>query len=195
MKNLAQAIRFAQLAHEGQVRKFNSEPYINHPVRVMNAVVMDKEWGGIERIAMAAVLHDVVEDTDETLDSLQLYGDLGMDVKRYVDELTNKFTKEDYPDLNRRARKAKEFERLSRVTDAAKTIKLYDRIDNLESWFDIPGHGLYPEDRWTPDQKGFGRVYAQESWDLMVALAQPEFAHITVHLGELAARLREGCAS
>lgn len=178
MDNLAQAIQFAHEAHEGQVRKFNDEPYINHPVRVMKAVACDRNWGGMKYIAMAAVLHDVVEDTDRTLDSLPL------SVKRYVFELTNVYTTQAYPVLNRRARKKLEFERLTGTSMAAKTIKLYDRIDNLESWFQIP---------MTPGMIRLGRTYARESWDLMMALATSSLSYLTIEVGMLAAQLRDAC--
>jgi guanosine-3',5'-bis(diphosphate) 3'-pyrophosphohydrolase len=56
------AIQIAASAHAGQVDKAG-EPYILHPIRVMLRVE-----GVHER--MAAVLHDVVEDTDITLNAL-----------------------------------------------------------------------------------------------------------------------------
>lgn len=55
-------IALARYAHEGQVDK-SGRPYIAHPLRVMEAVQ------GIED-QMAAVLHDVVEDTWVTLELL-----------------------------------------------------------------------------------------------------------------------------
>ena len=54
------------MAHRGQ-RDKAGEPYILHPLRVMHAVC-----GFHER--MAAVLHDVVEDTSVTLDELRRRG-------------------------------------------------------------------------------------------------------------------------
>jgi (p)ppGpp synthase/HD superfamily hydrolase len=52
------AIRTARAAHEGQVDK-SGKPYIDHPLRVMGRV-------SGEHARMAAVLHDVVEDTAVT---------------------------------------------------------------------------------------------------------------------------------
>ncbi|GGS30735.1 HD domain-containing protein [Actinokineospora fastidiosa] len=62
----ADAVRIAREAHDGQVDK-SGRPYIGHPLRVMAAVD-----GQHER--MAAVLHDVIEDTPVTADDLRAAG-------------------------------------------------------------------------------------------------------------------------
>ncbi|WP_367131300.1 HD domain-containing protein [Saccharothrix sp. HUAS TT1] len=56
------AVRIARAAHEGQVDK-SGRPYIGHPLRVMERVAG-------EHARMAAVLHDVVEDTSVTAEDL-----------------------------------------------------------------------------------------------------------------------------
>ena len=63
-----QAIRFAALAHQGMVRKGNKQPYIFHPLEVLNLVSMmtlDDE------ILCAAILHDTVEDTDVSIEDIR----------------------------------------------------------------------------------------------------------------------------
>jgi GTP diphosphokinase / guanosine-3',5'-bis(diphosphate) 3'-diphosphatase len=62
MSTLERAIQIAAKAHSGQIDKAG-EPYILHPLRMMLAV-----QGESERIV--AVLHDVVEDTDVTIEKL-----------------------------------------------------------------------------------------------------------------------------
>lgn len=59
---LADAVALATSAHDGQVDK-SGRPYIGHPLRVMAAV-------SGEHAQMAAVLHDVIEDTPVTAASL-----------------------------------------------------------------------------------------------------------------------------
>ncbi|RUP25255.1 MAG: HD domain-containing protein [Curvibacter sp.] len=54
-----QAISLAATAHEGQVRKGTSIPYITHPVAVAALVA---QYGGDEDQQIAALLHDVLED-------------------------------------------------------------------------------------------------------------------------------------
>lgn len=63
MSTLERAIAIAAAAHAGQVDKAG-QPYILHPIRVMLRVTHPEE-------RIAAVLHDVVEDTDVTLEQLR----------------------------------------------------------------------------------------------------------------------------
>jgi (p)ppGpp synthase/HD superfamily hydrolase len=65
--NLETAISIATNAHKGQTDK-GGKPYILHPFRVMLSV------GDSEVAQTVAVLHDVVEDTDWTLDALRAEG-------------------------------------------------------------------------------------------------------------------------
>jgi (p)ppGpp synthase/HD superfamily hydrolase len=53
------AVALATKAHAGVFRKGTSVPYISHPLAVS---AMAMEYGGDEDVAIAAVLHDVVED-------------------------------------------------------------------------------------------------------------------------------------
>ncbi|WP_229813001.1 phosphohydrolase [Lentzea flava] len=66
MFTLADAIAIATSAHDGQVDK-SGRPYIGHPLRVMASV-------SGEHAQMAAVLHDVIEDTSVTAADLSARG-------------------------------------------------------------------------------------------------------------------------
>ena len=63
---LDRAIELAKQHHEGQTDKAG-KPYIEHPLRVMNQVESEEE-------KIVAVLHDIVEDTDISLDELRNEG-------------------------------------------------------------------------------------------------------------------------
>jgi (p)ppGpp synthase/HD superfamily hydrolase len=63
---LERAIAIAEKQHTGQVDKAG-RPYIDHPLRVMQAMSNDAE-------RIVAILHDVIEDTDCTLDQLAAEG-------------------------------------------------------------------------------------------------------------------------
>lgn len=81
---LAEAIAFAAEAHRLQKDK-NGQPYILHPLRVMQRVL---ERGYPETYAVIAVLHDVVEDTEYTLEEIEeRFGSL---VRRGVDAMTRR---------------------------------------------------------------------------------------------------------
>ena len=119
-------LNFATRAHLYQLRKYTDDPYIIHPVAVANMV-------------NAALLHDVLEDTSVTHAELRafLFQNFvavdASDILNLVVELTDVFTKEDFPDLNRKARKTLEANRLGNVSDRAKQIKLMDIEHNSKS--------------------------------------------------------------
>jgi GTP pyrophosphokinase len=69
MKNMiterfAQALAVAIQAHDGQLRKGTTIPYISHPIGVSSIAM---EYGADEDQAIAALLHDVLEDAEPQL--------------------------------------------------------------------------------------------------------------------------------
>lgn len=80
---IRRAFLFAKQAHDG-VRRLSGEPYILHPIAVAQIVV--KEIGLGSTSVCAALLHDVVEDTEYTVEDIQgLFGDK---IAHIVDGLT-----------------------------------------------------------------------------------------------------------
>lgn len=70
---ITKAFNFARQAHKG-VRRHSGEPYIMHPLAVAHIVC--KEIGLGSTSICAALLHDVVEDTDYTIEDIRnLFGD------------------------------------------------------------------------------------------------------------------------
>lgn len=122
---VAKALEFATEAHQGQVRKYTNEPYINHPIAVSRLVasVTDNQ----DMIA-AALLHDTVEDTDVTL--ADIGREFGGIIGAWVENLTDISKPEDG---NRAARKLIDLRHTELALPPAKTIKLADLIDNTGS--------------------------------------------------------------
>lgn len=81
-KMIEDAYLFAKQKHEGQFRK-SGEPYIHHPIEV--AYILASLQSGPATIA-SGLLHDVVEDTDATIEDIQQR--FGEDVAKIVDSLT-----------------------------------------------------------------------------------------------------------
>lgn len=80
---ITRAFNFANKAHHG-VRRLSGEPYLMHPLAV--AMIVVKEIGLGSTSICAALLHDVVEDTDYTIEDIQrLFGDK---IAEIVDGLT-----------------------------------------------------------------------------------------------------------
>lgn len=104
--------------HNGQMRWNNQEPYVSHPIRIANAAFnITKDI----QIYQAALLHDVVEDTDTTLNDLRHKYNCSPRVVRMVELLTkrDKESREDY------------IQRLIEGNDpGVALIKILDSIDN-----------------------------------------------------------------
>lgn len=120
------AFDFAEQAHGSQKRKYTEEPYIEHLKRVAEKV---KSVPHSPAMVCAAFLHDVLKHTEVSPKTIRKR--FGKDVALLVEELTDEFTKNEYPHLNRRWRKKKETERMANMNWGAQTIKLADIIDNL----------------------------------------------------------------
>ena len=121
------AIAFAATAHAGQKRKYDKLPYIVHPIEVMS--ILHNQGVQDEAMLIAAVLHDVVEDTIVSLDTIERR--FGADVAGLVDELTDKFAD---PGLgNRKLRKQLERNRIAETSARAQTIKCADFVSNTAS--------------------------------------------------------------
>ena len=129
------AKQFAINAHEsiGQVRKYSGEPYHVHVLAVAELVASKTND---EEILAAACLHDVLEDVapvNPQYSKEVILAEFGSRVLDLVLELTDIYTKENYPDFNRKKRKQLEAERLSQVSEPAKLIKRADLFDNNKS--------------------------------------------------------------
>lgn len=153
------AAEFARAAHQGQRRKYSGEPYFNH-VQAVAAIV--RAWGGDNTEVAAALLHDVLEDTDCTYSTLARV--FGNEVADIVRELTDVYTPHAYPSYNRKARKAMETERLSKVSKSAKLVK---RADIQHNTADIEKYA-----RHVPAAARFAPVYLAEMQALWVALGE-----------------------
>lgn len=121
------AERFATICHSGQIRKYTGEPYIEHPISVMN-ILLDHIPDATEEMLAAALLHDTVEDTEATLADIESF--FGPRVRELVFWLTDKSKKSDG---NRAARKKIDRDHIASAPPEAQTIKLADLIDNSQS--------------------------------------------------------------
>lgn len=130
---LEQIYDFADHAHGEQRRKYTSERYMVHPLRVME---LCKPVTDEQTILAAALLHDVLEDTpikeaDLLLFLQQIQTKQAADqTLKLVIELTDVYIASHYPDLNRRERKAREAKRMQYISPEAQTIKYADILDN-----------------------------------------------------------------
>ena len=133
------AFDFANEAHKG-VRRRSGEPYILHPIAVAKIVVSNIGLGC--KSIMAALLHDVVEDTHYTVDDLKsLFGEK---VATLVEGLTKIKTVLDNEDkAEQKSMQAENFKRiLLTLNDDVRVvlIKLADRLHNCRTIEFMPEH-------------------------------------------------------
>jgi (p)ppGpp synthase/HD superfamily hydrolase len=112
MSTIERAISIAAEAHEGVVDKAD-QPYILHPLRVMLAVISTEE-------RIAAVLHDVIEDTGWTVDQLRQEG-FSQIVLQALDALTKREGEEYFAYVRRAG-----------ANPVARSVKLADLADNMD---------------------------------------------------------------
>lgn len=122
---LLQAIFFAAQRHSSQRRKGpGDEPYVNH---LIEAAGLLATVGGVQdvEVLMAAVLHDVLEDTPTTRQEvLERFGER---VLQLVESLT------DDKQLSRAERRQHVLEHLPHADPATRVIKLADLCSNVAS--------------------------------------------------------------
>lgn len=87
------ALALARDAHRGQRRALDDRPYIEHPMQV--AALLARTAASEEMLA-AALLHDVVERSEVTVDDIE--SQLGAEVSRMVAALTEDDRIQDYED-------------------------------------------------------------------------------------------------
>lgn len=119
---LNDAVIFAIEKHKGQKRKGTDYPYIVHPLEVLSILAdmkMDRE------VLIAGVLHDVVEDTDTSLDQIRaMFGD-------FVAALVSGHT--DDKTLPWKERKVKALADLANATFEVKCVTMADKLSNLRA--------------------------------------------------------------
>jgi GTP diphosphokinase / guanosine-3',5'-bis(diphosphate) 3'-diphosphatase len=148
---ICQAFQYGYQLHKGQ-RRASGEPYIAHPVAVAGLL---RELGGSGTMIAAGFLHDVVEDTDITLE--QLEAEFGAEVRHLVEGVT-KISKFNFS--TKTEREAENFRRmfLAMAQDIRViVVKLADRLHNMRTLEHLP-----------PEKQ---RRIAQETRDVFAPLA------------------------
>ena len=160
---LSRAFHFAAERHVHQRRKGEAaEPYLNHLAEVAD-LVAEATGGGDVDLIVAALLHDVIEDTATSRATLaELFGE---DVAGLVAEVT------DDKSLPKAERKRLQVAHAPSRSPRAKILKLADKTSNLRALAASP-----PAD-WSPDRR---RAYVEWGREVVVGLrgACPELERL-----------------
>ncbi len=157
---------FATAAHGAvaQLRKYTNEPYIVHPTEVVSIV---KTVSHTPEMLAAAWLHDVVEDTGVTIETIR--AEFGEEISELVGWLTDVSRPEPG---NRATRKAIDRAHTAMAPASAQTVKLADLISNTRS---IMAH----------DEK-FAKTYLEEKRLLLEVMTKGDailLAEARKHIG------------
>ncbi len=168
------AKKFIEKKHKGQLRK-NGEPYINHPVRVAETVLKVSDNPRVKEFTVAALLHDVLEDSDSGISELRkTFGEF---VTLLVVEMTaDRFAS---GSLGKTKYLSKKLSDKRYVSGWALIIKLADRLDNVSDLNIL--------------NKDFARKYKAQTITILDALERKrELYDVHVKLiGEIRAKLDE----
>ncbi|GAA5955097.1 hypothetical protein JCM8115_001850 [Rhodotorula mucilaginosa] len=135
LTQLLEAAHFAAVAHSQQRRKSAARPaYIQHPIHV--ALLLASPESSLYpnppvEILQAAVLHDTIEDTDVTAQDLEQK--FGKEVTTIVLECS------DDKNLDKAQRKQAQIDSAPHKSDAAKHVKLADKLSNLRDLMSADG--------------------------------------------------------
>src|SRR5438067_11232330 len=122
-----QAVNFASRMHGQQTKKGTEVPYLAHLLGVAALVL---EAGGNEDLAIAALLHDVVEDCGGAPMLKEVRRRFGARVANVVDGCTDAYTD---PKPPWRERKEKYIARLRKEDKDARLVSAADKLNNVRS--------------------------------------------------------------
>jgi GTP diphosphokinase / guanosine-3',5'-bis(diphosphate) 3'-diphosphatase len=134
IKLIHKAFHLANEAH-GNMRRKSGEPYIIHPISVSKIVVHEIGLGA--KSIISALLHDVVEDTEYSLDDIRLnFGDRIAVIIDGLTKISGVFDKKSSMQIEN-FRKL-----LLTLSDDVRVIliKLADRLDNMRTLDSLPRH-------------------------------------------------------
>ena len=128
MSIIEKAMAFALKAHSGQKRKQTNNPYILHPIE---SAVIAQRMCDDEDVIAAAILHDVLEDSDNDFDNLkELFGEkiAKLVASASEDKMDNIPAEESWE-----IRKKETIEKLNYIDNLAKIVIFSDKLSNLRS--------------------------------------------------------------
>jgi len=176
----ADALGYAARAHAGQLRRADGQPYIAHLLRVAGLVIQE---GGSEDEAIAALLHDAVEDQGglERLEDIRArYGD---PVAEIVAECTDSYGE---PRPPWRQRKQRYLAELAGGSPGGLLVSLADKVDNVRTVLRehrIRGAGLW--ERWgrrPSDARWYYGALASRFDELLPGPLAEELAEVVAEL-------------
>lgn len=124
MKRVLKALRFSEEKHKGQKRNSTGEDYVIHPIFTSYLIVRFKNSKKIYDLVAAAILHDILEDTDTTQE--ELMKEFGLFISSLVLEVTN-----DEKQIKRLGKQEYQKKKVVGISNYGLILKLCDRLANI----------------------------------------------------------------
>jgi (p)ppGpp synthase/HD superfamily hydrolase len=181
---LDQALLLAERIHEGQYRRPKTanpnhrDPYIIHPMRVALILCEEVDMRSTEVIA-AAILHDVIEDSDGAVEEGDIAREFGPEVAHIVALLSKP---PESPDVSRHEQLETYHRNIASGSISVRMVKLADRLDNIREAF-------------LTDDRKFQVKYLQETREIFLPLAASTNPFFYNALSELCDRLEQQISS
>ena len=163
-RRFADALAYACDVHEGQLRKGTGVPYVSHPIAVCSLVLED---GGSEDEAVAALLHDAVEDgggQERLADIRSRFGESVADIVWGCSD-TDQVPKPPW-----RERKRRYIEHVRKASASVRRVSCADKLHN--AWATLRDYRVHGEELW----KRFNASGDDTLWyyrELIEAFRQP----------------------
>ncbi|WP_338786758.1 HD domain-containing protein [Metabacillus sp. FJAT-53654] len=141
---ITKAKKFAEKAHQGQLRKISGTPYFTH---LENVALTLFNAGFSNNVVAAGYLHDIIEDTKVT--KLQILNLFGNEVVELV--LANSENKS----LEWEERKNETIEKAKTASLEIKALIAADKLDNTSDL--LKQHRLHGDDIWSYFNRGFDK--------------------------------------
>jgi 5'-deoxynucleotidase YfbR-like HD superfamily hydrolase len=135
-EKIKKALYLADKVHKEQLRLDKKTPYIKHPIKVA-ALILENHPNleNLENIVCAALLHDVVEDSNGLIKHEDIVREFGENVAKIVKEVTD----EDNPEISDKLTsqqykawlKERQIEGLTKISLGAQLIRIADKISNV----------------------------------------------------------------
>jgi (p)ppGpp synthase/HD superfamily hydrolase len=176
------ALVYANHLHRAQLRKGTQVPYISHLLSVAALVL---EAGGNEDEAIAALLHDAVEDQGGNATREMIREQFGESVAKIIDACSEPITQ---PKLDWQERKQQYLEQLTQASVSAQRVMMADKLHNVRSILaDLSGQGDATWDKFTAGRAGTLWFYRE-----CLTRLQSQFQHpMLVELQQLVEALEQ----
>lgn len=166
-----EAIEYATKLHSGQKRKILDIDYISHPFAV---AMMLKMYGYCEGMVAAGILHDTIEDTTTSYETLK--EKFGIEVAEIVCYLSEDYSIEDWYE-----RKRKYLETVERAPEEVLIVGCADKIHNMMTM--IETKNKIGDEIWSHFEKGEDdqKWYYQTFFEILEKRFERPFGLMTLY--------------